>query len=133
MDRLFWNSFRIPGGPPQPHPRPLPCPYHRKKLKVPNIFRDKHTTAEYQTKMADWFNIHPCPTGPHLTPATAGQYLQQVSKASTKIGLGGIKWKYKRWKSYRDGWTPHMLANQAQYLFLLKVQRHLLGQHGYTK
>ena len=83
--------------------------------------------------MADWFNIHPCPTGPHLTSATAGQYLQQVSKASTQIGLGGIKWKYKRWKSYRDGWTPHMLANQAQYHFLLKVQRHLLGQHGYTK
>ena len=27
----------------------------------------------------------------------------------------------------------HMLANQAQYHFLLKVQRHLLGQHGYTK
>ena len=26
-----------------------------------------------------------------------------------------------------------MLANQAQYHFLLKVQRHLLGQHGYTK
>ena len=83
--------------------------------------------------MADWFNTHPCPTGPHLTPDTAGQYLQQVSEASTKIGLGGIKWKYKQWKSYRDGWTPHMLANQAQYHFLLKVQRHLLGQHGYTK
>ena len=26
-----------------------------------------------------------------------------------------------------------MLANQAQYHFLLKIQRHLLGQHGYTK
>ena len=26
-----------------------------------------------------------------------------------------------------------MLANQAQYHFLLKVQRHLLGQHGYSK
>ena len=26
-----------------------------------------------------------------------------------------------------------MLANQAQYHFLLKVQRHLLGHHGYTK
>ena len=126
--RLFWNSFQIPGGPPQHRPRPIPCPYHRKKRKVPNIFRDKHTTEEYQTKMAEWFNTHPCPTGPHLTPETAGQYLQNVSKASTKIGLVGIKWK-----SYRDGWTPHMLANQAQYHFLLKVQRHLLGQHGYTK
>ena len=27
----------------------------------------------------------------------------------------------------------HMLANQAQYHFLLKVQRHLLDQHGYSK
>ena len=26
-----------------------------------------------------------------------------------------------------------MIANQAQYHFLLKVQRHLLGQHGYSK
>ena len=26
-----------------------------------------------------------------------------------------------------------MLANQAHYHFLLKVQRHLLGQHGYSK
>jgi hypothetical protein len=26
-----------------------------------------------------------------------------------------------------------MLANQAHYHFLLKIQRHLLGQHGYTK
>ena len=26
-----------------------------------------------------------------------------------------------------------MLANQTQYHFLLKTQRHLLGQHGYTK
>ena len=131
--RLFWNSFRIPGGPPQPRPRPIPCPYHRKKRKVPNIFRDKHTTAEYQTNMMDWFNTHPFPMGPCLTPETAGEYLQHVSEASTRIGLGGIKWKYKRWKSYRDGWTPHMLANQAQYHFLLKIQRHLLGQHGYTK
>ena len=131
--RLFWNSYRIPGGPPQPRQRPIPCPYHRKKRKVPNIFRDKHTTAEYQTRMEEWFSTHPCPSGPHLTPATAGQYLQQVSEASTKVGLGGIKWKHKQWRSYRDGWTPHMLANQAQYHFLLKVQRHLHGQHGYTK
>ena len=46
--------------------------------------------------MADWFNTHPCPTGPRLNPETAGQYLQHVSEASTQIGLGGIKWKYKR-------------------------------------
>jgi Reverse transcriptase (RNA-dependent DNA polymerase) len=83
--------------------------------------------------MADWSNIHPCPTGPHLTPEAAGQYLQQVSEASTKIGLGGIKWKHKQWKSYRDVWTPHMLANQAQYHFFLRTQRHLLEQNGYTK
>jgi hypothetical protein len=83
--------------------------------------------------MQDWFATHPCPSGTQLNPDSASQYLQQVSEASTKIGLGGIKWKYKRWKSYRDGWSPHMLANQAHYHFLLKVQRHLLGQHGYSK
>ena len=65
--------------------------------------------------------------------STASMYLQQVSEAPTSIGLGGIKWKYKKWRSYRDGWSPHMLANQAQYHFLLKIQLHLLGQHGYTK
>ena len=83
--------------------------------------------------MADWFTTHLCPTAPLLNPDTASQYLLKVSEASTKIGLGGIKWKHKQWKSYRDGWTPHMLANQAQYHFLLKTQRLLLGQHGYTK
>ena len=71
--------------------------------------------------------------GADLTPETASSYLQDISQASTSVGLGGIKWKHKRWKSYRDGWSPHMLANQAQYHFLLKIQRHLLGQHGYSK
>ena len=83
--------------------------------------------------MQEWFDTHPCPSGPLLTPATASTYLQQVSEASTSIGLGGIKWKHKKWRSYCDDWSPHMLANQAQYHFLLKIQRHLLGQHGYTK
>ena len=31
------------------------------------------------------------------------------------------------------GWSPFMLANQAHYHFLIKIQRHLLGKHGYTK
>jgi hypothetical protein len=53
----------------------------------------------------------------HLNPDSASKYLQHVSEASTKIGLGGIKWK-----SYRDGWSPFMLANQAHYHFLLKIQ-----------
>jgi len=83
--------------------------------------------------MQEWFRTHPCPTGTHLNPESASSYLQHVSEASTKIGLGGIKWKHKKWKSYRDGWSPFMLANQAHYHFLLKAQRHLLGQHGYSK
>jgi hypothetical protein len=83
--------------------------------------------------MQEWFYTHPCPTELLLNPATASTYLQQVSEASTKIGIGGIKWKHKRWKSYRDGWSPFMLANQAYYHFLLEVQRHLLDQHGYSK
>ena len=83
--------------------------------------------------MQEWFDTHPCPVGAALTPETASTYLQDVSQASTSIGLGGITWKYKRWKSSRDGWSPYMIANQAQYHFLLKVQRHLLGQHGYSK
>ena len=29
--------------------------------------------------------------------------------------------------------VPFMLANQAHYHFLIIVQRHLLGQHGYSK
>ena len=49
--------------------------------------------------MADWFTTHPCPTAPLLNPDTASQYLLKVSEASTKIGLGGIKWKHKQWKS----------------------------------
>jgi len=131
--RLFWNSFRIPGAPPPQRQNPPATPYHQKIRKVPNIFKDQSTKDQYQANMQDWFATHPCPTGTQLNPESASQYLQQVSEASTKIGLGGIKWKYKRWKSYRDGWSPHMLANQAHYHFLLKVQRHLLGQHGYSK
>ena len=33
--RLFWNSFRIPGGPPQPRQWPVPCPNHSKKTQGP--------------------------------------------------------------------------------------------------
>jgi hypothetical protein len=83
--------------------------------------------------MQEWFDTRPCLTGLLLTPTTASTYLQQVSKASTSIGLGDVKWKYKRWRFYRDGWSPFMLANQAQYRFLLKIHCHLLDQHGYTK
>ena len=100
---------------------------------MPIIFKDQHTKNQFQINMQEWFDTHPCPVGADLTPETASTYLQNVSQASTAVGLGGIKWKYKRWKSYRDGWSPHMIANQAQYHFLLKVQRHLLGQHGYSK
>ena len=111
----------------------LSTAYHKKIRKVPNIFKDQSTKNQYQANMQEWFHTHPCPTGSHLSPDTASAYLQQVSEASTAIGLGGIKWKYKRWKSYRDGWSPFMLANQALYHFLIKVRRHLLGQHGYSK
>ena len=130
--RLYWNSFRIPGGTPPPH-APVSTKYHKKSRKIPNIFKDQSTKDQYQANMQAWFDTHPCPSGPLLTPATASTYLQHVSEASTSIGLGGIKWKYKKWRSYRDGWSPFMLANQAQYHFLLKIQRHLLGQHGYTE
>ena len=53
--------------------------------------------------LQDWFATHPCPSGTQLNPDSASQYPQQVSEASAKIGLGGIKWKHKRWKFYRDG------------------------------
>ena len=130
--RLFWNSFRIPGGPPQ-QPNRTSTAYHKRTRKVPNIFKDQHTKDQFQINMQEWFDTHPCPVGAALTPETASIYLQDVSQASTSVGLGGITWKYKRWKSYRDGWSPYMIANQAQYHFLLEVQRHLLGQHGYSK
>ena len=63
----------------------------QKTRKVPNIFKDQSTKDQYQANMQEWFDTHPCPTGPLLTPATASMYLQQVSEASTSIGLGGIK------------------------------------------
>jgi hypothetical protein len=40
--RLFWNSFRIIGGPPQQLNRTTTA-YHRRTRKVPNIFKDQHT------------------------------------------------------------------------------------------
>ena len=85
--RLFWNSFRILGGSPHPRQRPTPCPYHRKKREVPNIFRDKHTTAEYQTKMADWFNIHPCPLAPTSSPKRRANTSSKSVKPPPKSAL----------------------------------------------
>ena len=124
--------FSRPWRPPQQRTN-ISTAYHKKVRKVPNIFEDQSTKDQYQANMQEWFSTHPCSTGPHLSPDTASTYLQQVSEASTAIGLGDIKWKYKRWKSYRDGWSPFMLANQAHCHFLIKDQRHLLGQHGYSK
>ena len=91
---LFWNSFRIPGAPPQRH-NPRATPYHPKTRKVPNISKAQSTKDQYQANMQDWFATQPCPSGTQLNPDSASQYLQQVSKVSTEIGLDGIKWKYK--------------------------------------
>ena len=40
--RLYWNSFRVPGGPPQQHTQ-LSTAYHKKVRKVPHIFKDQAT------------------------------------------------------------------------------------------
>jgi hypothetical protein len=119
-----------------PHPRwtpPLHAPastnYHQKSLKVPNIFKDQSTKDQYQANMQEWFNTHPCPTVPLLIPGSASTYLQQVSEESTNNTNGSTR----KWRSYHDGWSPFMLANQAHYHFHFKVQRHLIGQHGYSK
>ena len=93
--RLYWNSFRVPGGPPQQHTQPSTA-YHKKVRKVPNILKDQATKDQYQANMQEWFHTYPCPAGPQLSPESASMYLQQVSEASTAIGLGGIKWKYKK-------------------------------------
>ena len=115
-----------------PHPWRPPPPTaqqacHKRTRKVPNIFKDQHTKDQFQINMQEWFDTHPCPLGADLTPETASTYLQNVSQDSTAVGLGGIQWKYKRWKSYRDGWSPHMLANQAQYMELItRTQQYLV-------
>ena len=88
--RLYWNSFRAPGGPPHQH-TPISTAYHKKTRKVPNIFKDQATKDQYQAYMQEWFRTHPCPTGTRLNAESASTYLQQVSKASTKIGVKGIK------------------------------------------
>ena len=76
----------------------IPTQEHTARLvsKVSNIFKDQATKDQYQANMQEWFHTHPCPAGPQLSPESASTYLQQVSEASTAIGLGGIKWKYKR-------------------------------------
>ena len=88
--RLFWNSFQIPGGPPQQLNRTSTM-YHRRTRKVPNIFKDQHTKDQFQINMQEWLDTHPCPVGADLTPETASTYLQDVSQASTAVGLGGIQ------------------------------------------
>ena len=103
---LILELLPHPWRPPQQLNKPATT-YHKRTRKVPNIFKDQHTKDQFQINMQEWFDTHPCPVGADLTPEAASTYLQHVSQASTAVGLGGIKWKYKRWKSYRDGWSPH--------------------------
>ena len=76
--RLYWNSFRVPGGPPQKH-TPIFTAYHKKVRKVPNIFKDQATKDQYKADMQKWFHPHPCPARLGLTLESSSTYLQQVS------------------------------------------------------
>jgi hypothetical protein len=86
--RLYWNSSRVPGGPPTAHTLDSTA-YHKKFCKVRNIFRVQSPKDQYQAIMQEWFHTHPCPTGTLLNPDSASLYLQQFSEASNGNTRGG--------------------------------------------
>ena len=60
-----------------------------------------------------------------LTLTEAEQCLEALMTATVKIGLKTSKWTRKRWKRYRDGWGPTMVADQAHLHFIEYLRANL--------
>ena len=57
--------------------------------------------------------------------AEASDYLYKLCLHSAGLELGGSTWKKKKWRTYKDGWSPSMVALQYHLKFVVDMQRHL--------
>ena len=115
--RLIGASFQVEGGP--------AIQTSQRKPTSPGALRKAGSKLEgddigrYQSALSEWLesqkNMRPYS---ELTVAEAEQCLEALMTATIKIGLKTTKWTRKRWKRYRDGWSPTMLADQAHLHFI---------------
>jgi hypothetical protein len=55
---------------------------------------------------------------PYLTEAS--DYLYKLCLHSAELELGGSTWKKNKWRTYKDGWSPSMVALQYHLKFVVK-------------
>ena len=82
--------------------------------------------------MDAYLQSHPQPesdtdlnTSPYLEEAS--DYLYNLCIYSAGLDLGESTWKRKKWRAYKDGWSPSMVALQYHLQFVVDLQRHLGG------
>ena len=121
--RLIGASFQVEGGP--------AIQTSQRKPTSPGALRKAGSKLEgddigrYQSALSEWLELQTMRPYSELTVAEAEQCLEALMTATIKIGLKATKWTRKRWKRYRDGWSPTMLADQAHLHFIEYLRANL--------
>ena len=114
--RLIGASFQVERGPAiQTSQRKPISPGALRKV---GSKQEGDDIGRYQTALSEWLESQTIRPYSELTSAEAEQCLEALITATVKIGLITTKWTRKRWKQYRDGWSPTMLADQAHLHFI---------------
>ena len=61
----------------------------------------------------------------NLAADEAEQALADLMEATVMIGLQRPSWGRKLWRTYQDGWSPTLIALQAQLQFIEELRSHL--------
>ena len=130
--RMLISTLAVAGGARQGRLPRAPTPRKGLSRPKPKSTLTANETDLFTAAMDAYLQSHPPPesdtdldTSPYLEEAS--DYLYNLCIHSAGLNLGGSTWKRKKWRTYKDGWSPSMVALQYHLQFVVDLQRHLGG------
>ena len=129
--RMLIATLAVAGGPRQGRLPRAPPPHRGLARPKPKSTLTSDETDLFAAAMDSYLESNPPPElnetdmddAPYL--AEASDYLYNLCLHSAGLDLGGSTWKKKKWRTYKDGWSPSMVALQYHLKFVVDMQRHL--------
>ena len=113
--------FQVVDGPIPPDMK-VPKEHHQFKRQTTGCSRTKKDLDRYKDLLAQWFRAAPELDYDNMPVEEAERALKELMEATVEIGQSKPNWGKKLWRTYRDGWSPVLLALQAHLFFIEKLQ-----------